>query len=314
MKNSLIKDIFAFLKELRENNNREWFAEHKATYIHLKSGYEELVDELIGRIALWDEEVRNLKAKDCVYRIYRDVRFSPDKSPYKTHFGAYICGFRGRNSGRCGYYIHIEPGRSLLGGGCYCPEPALLKRLRQDIYDNMDFFRHKLVLRPSEISNCPEVVRRIGVISMNTAIEADIYGNVNSTHICGTKMMNGIGGSGDFTRSAYISIFSCPSTAKGGCISSIVPMVSHLDHSEHSVNVIITEQGIADLRGKSPMERAQAVIENCAHPDYKQLLWDYLKISTKGQTCHSLSAALGMHQVFIKQGDMRLTNWADFEK
>lgn len=102
--------------------------------------------------------------------------------------------------------------------------------------------------------------------------------------------------------------------AKGGCISSIVPMVSHLDHSEHSVNVIITEQGIADLRGKSPMERAQAVIENCAHPDYKQLLWDYLKISTKGQTCHSLSAALGMHQVFIKQGDMRLTNWADFEK
>ena len=93
--------------------------------------------------------------------------------------------------------------------------------------------------------------------------------------ICGTKMMNGIGGSGDFTRSAYISIFSCPSTAKGGCISSIVPMVSHLDHSEHSVNVIITEQGIADLRGRSPMERAEAVIENCAHPDYKQLLWDY---------------------------------------
>ena len=182
----------------------------------------------------------------------------------------------------------------------------------KQIYDNIDYFKQHLTLRPSEISNSPEVIRRLGVIAINTAIEVDIYGNANSTHISGTKMMNGIGGSGDFTRSAYISIFSCPSTAKGGCISSIVPMVSHLDHSEHSVNVIITEQGIADLRGKSPMERAQAVIENCAHPDYKQLLWDYLKISTKGQTSHSLSAALGMHQVFLKKGDMRLTDWAEF--
>ena len=195
----------------------------------------------------------------------------------------------------------IKEGRIKFGSTCSL---SVTNDCLEDIYENMDFFAHKLVLRPSEISNCPEVIRRIGVISMNTAIEADIYGNVNSTHICGTKMMNGIGGSGDFTRSAYISIFSCPSTAKGGCISSIVPMVSHLDHSEHSVNVIITEQGIADLRG---------VIENCAHPDYKQLLWDYLKISTKGQTCHSLSAALGMHQVFLKKGDMRLTDWSEFD-
>ena len=203
----------------------------------------------------------------------------------------------------------IKEGRVKFGSTCSL---SVTNDCLDDIYENMDFFRHKLVLRPSEISNCPEVVRRIGVITMNTAIEADIYGNVNSTHICGTKMMNGIGGSGDFTRSAYISIFSCPSTAKGGCISSIVPMVSHLDHSEHSVNVIITEQGVADLRGKSPMERAETIIENCAHPDYKQLLWDYLKISTKGQTSHCLSAALGMHQMFLKKGDMRLTDWADF--
>ena len=182
----------------------------------------------------------------------------------------------------------------------------------QDIYSNMDFFRNKLILRPSEISNSPEVVRRLGVISMNTAIEADIYGNVNSTHICGTKMMNGIGGSGDFTRNAYISIFTCPSTAKGGKISSIVPMVSHLDHSEHSVNIIITEQGVADLRGKSPMARAKTVIENCAHPDYKQLLWDYLKISTKGQTSHNLAASFGMHQTFLNEGDMHLTDWGKY--
>ena len=203
----------------------------------------------------------------------------------------------------------IKEGRVKFGSTCSL---SVTNDCLDDIYENMDFFRHKLVLRPSEISNCPEVVRRIGVITMNTAIEADIYGNVNSTHICGTEMMNGIGGSGDFTRSAYISIFSCPSTAKGGCISSIVPMVSHLDHSEHSVNVIITEQGVADLRGKSPMERAETIIENCAHPDYKQLLWDYLKISTKGQTSHCLSAALGMHQTFLKEGDMRLTDWAGF--
>lgn len=203
----------------------------------------------------------------------------------------------------------IKEGRIKFGSTCSL---TVTNDCLQDIYDNMNFFSHKLVLRPSEISNSPEVVRRLGVISMNTAIEADIYGNVNSTHICGTKMMNGIGGSGDFTRNAYISIFTCPSTAKGGKISSIVPMVSHLDHSEHSVNVIITEQGVADLRGKSPMDRAKIVIENCAHPDYKQLLWDYLKISTKGQTSHNLAAAFGMHQTFLNEGDMHLTDWGKF--
>ena len=203
----------------------------------------------------------------------------------------------------------IKEGRIKFGSTCSL---TVTNDCLQDIYDNMNFFSHKLVLRPSEISNSPEVVRRLGVISMNTAIEADIYGNVNSTHICGTKMMNGIGGSGDFTRNAYISIFTCPSTAKGGKISSIVPMVSHLDHSEHSVNVIITEQGVADLRGKSPMDRAKVIIENCAHPDYKQLLWDYLKISTKGQTSHNLAAAFGMHQTFLSEGDMHLTDWGKY--
>jgi acyl-CoA hydrolase len=143
-------------------------------------------------------------------------------------------------------------------------------------------------------------------------IYEDIYGNVNSTHVAGTKMMNGIGGSGDFTRNAYISIFSCPSVAKEGKISAIVPMVSHHDHTEHDVNIIITEQGIADLRGKSPEERAKVIIENCAHPDYKQLLWDYLKIASKGHTSHCISAALAMHDTLIKKGDMRLVNWADY--
>ena len=143
--------------------------------------------------------------------------------------------------------------------------------------DDIDFFKDKLILRPSEISNHPAVARRLGLISMNTALEADIYGNVNSTHVCGTKMMNGIGGSGDFTRNAYISIFSCPSVAKDGKISAIVPMVSHHDQTEHDVNILITEQGIADLRGKSPAERAKEIIENCAHPDYKEIFEDITK-------------------------------------
>lgn len=121
-----------------------------------------------------------------------------------------------------------------------------------EVFQNIGFFHDKIILRPGEITNNPEVVRRLGLITMNTALEADIFGNVNSTHVTGTKMMNGIGGSGDFTRNAYLSIFTCPSTAKGGKISAIVPMVSHLDHSEHSVQVLITEQGVADLRGNRP--------------------------------------------------------------
>ena len=158
----------------------------------------------------------------------------------------------------------------------------------------MDFFRDKLVLRPSEISNSPEIVRRLGIISINTAIEVDLYGNVNSTHIGGTKMMNGIGGSGDFTRNAYISIFTCPSVAKEGKISAIVPMVSHHDHTEHD---------------------AQAIIENCAHPDYKELLWDYLKLAgNRAQTPHAIQAALGMHAELAKSGDMKNTNWAEYSK
>ena len=182
------------------------------------------------------------------------------------------------------------------------------------IYDNIDFFKDKLVLRQSEISNNAEVIRRLGLIAINTAIEVDLYGHANSTQICGTKMMNGIGGSGDFERNAFLSIFTCPSVAKGGMISSIVPFCSHIDHTEHDVNVIVTEQGVADLRGKSPIERAHAIIENCAHPDYKELLWDYLKIADMGQTHHKLSAAFAMHDTFLREGDMHLTNWAQYVK
>ena len=179
----------------------------------------------------------------------------------------------------------------------------------QDIINNMDFFRDKIVLRPQEISNNPEVARRLGLITINTALEADIFGNINSTHVCGTKMMNGIGGSGDFTRNAYISIYTTPSTAKNGCISSIVPMVSHLDHSEHSVKILITEHGIADLRGKSPIQRAHEIIEKCVDPSYRQMMREYLEKSKVAHTQHNLALAFAMHEEFLRSGDMRNTRF-----
>jgi succinate CoA transferase len=200
----------------------------------------------------------------------------------------------------------MKEGNVSFASGCSL---TVTKEVLDDIYANMDFFRDKLVLRPQEISNNPEVARRLGLITINTALEADIFGNINSTHVLGSKMMNGIGGSGDFTRNAYFSIFTCPSTAKGGLISTIVPTVSHLDHSEHSVKVLITEQGVADLRGKSPSERAEAIITNCVHPEYKQLLWDYVKLAGKKHTPHTLVSAFNMHLEFAKSGDMRKTKW-----
>ncbi len=176
------------------------------------------------------------------------------------------------------------------------------------LYNNIDLYTKHCVLRPMEISNNPEVARRLGVLSMNTAIEIDIYGHVNSTNIMGSRMMNGIGGSGDFTRNAYISIFTTVSTAKNGDISSIVPMVSHVDHTEHDVQVVVTEQGLADLRGLSPRERARAIIENCAHPDYKARLLDYLEraeaLPTKHES-HLLNEALSWHAKFVETGSMK---------
>ena len=200
----------------------------------------------------------------------------------------------------------LRSGDIKFASGCSL---SISPELLEDVYKNWDFFKNKLVLRPEEISNNPEVARRLGLITINTALEADIFGNVNSTHVLGTKMMNGIGGSGDFTRNAYISIFTTPSVAKDGKISSIVPMVSHLDHSEHSVKVLITEQGVADFRGKSPIQRAEAVIENCVHPDYKEMLWDYLKMSKGGHTPHTLRMSNAMHLEFARSGDMHHTKW-----
>ena len=158
-------------------------------------------------------------------------------------------------------------------------------------------YKPHLVLRPQEISNHPEVVRRLGLIAINTALEFDIYGNVNSTHVNGTHMMNGIGGSGDFARNAHLSIFVSKSLARDGAISSVVPMVSHVDHTEHDVDVLVTEHGLADLRGLAPRERAMQVISHCADPLYRPALRDYLRaaIQRGGHTPHVLEEAFAWH-------------------
>ena len=202
----------------------------------------------------------------------------------------------------------MEMGKCRFGSTCAL---TFSDETMDRFFGNIDYFRDKILIRPGEISNHPEIIRRLGLITMNTALEADIFGNVNSTHVVGTKMMNGIGGSADFTRNAYISIFSCPSTTKEGKISTIVPMVSHVDHSEHSVKVLITENGIADLRGLDPEEKAMRIIDNCAHPAYRELLRDYLKMG-KGHTPHTLRAALGFHEEFCNSGNMANTDWAKY--
>lgn len=185
----------------------------------------------------------------------------------------------------------------------------------QALYRDINDYRGRLILRPSEISNCPEIIARLGICSLNTALEVDIYGHVNSTKVCGTRMMNGVGGSADFTCNAMLSTFTCGSTAKDGRISSIVPFCSHVDHTEHYVDAIITEYGVADLRGKCAAEKAEALVA-IAHPDYRPLLRDYLRLAARygGHTHHVLPAAFAMHDTYLRKGDMRLTDWSEYIK
>jgi len=188
-----------------------------------------------------------------------------------------------------------------------CCSITLSDEKMEQVFSDFDKYKNKIIMRPQEISNHPEIIRRLGLIAINTALELDIYGNVNSTHVTGTKMMNGIGGSGDFARNSRLAIFITKSIAKNGDISSIVPFASHIDHTEHDVDVIVTEQGYADLRGLAPRERVPLIIENCAHPMYRDQLWDYYNeaLERGGQTPHVLEKALSWHINFQKEGTMR---------
>lgn len=187
-----------------------------------------------------------------------------------------------------------------------CCSITLSDSKMKEVFSNFEKYRNRLIMRPQEISNHPEIIRRLGLISINTALELDIYGNVNSTHVQGTKMMNGIGGSGDFARNARLSIFVTKSIARDGKISSIVPFVSHVDHTEHDVDVIVTEQGYADLRGLAPRQRAELIIERCAHPMYRDQLREYYgeALTRSGQTPHVLEKAFSWHTNFAKNGTM----------
>lgn len=135
-----IQDILDFLKNLKENNNREWFAQHKPLYEQTRTHFERVSQTLIQNIGYFDPEVRHLNVNDCIFRIYRDTRFSLDKTPYKTHYGIFIASGGGRKSVRSGYYFHIEPDGCFLSTGVWCPPPHLLKALRRAIFENMDEF------------------------------------------------------------------------------------------------------------------------------------------------------------------------------
>ena len=185
---------------------------------------------------------------------------------------------------------------------------TLSTKARSRFLNELYRYKEKIILRPTEISNSPEVIRRLGVLAVNTAIEVDIYGQVNSTHVCGSHLMNGIGGSGDFERNGAVSFMVTPSIAKKGAISCIVPMVSHVDHSEHSVGVVVTEQGLVDTRPLTPRQAAEAIITKCAHPMYRDLLWDYYQRAVKergGHEPHLLAEAFSFHSRFLASGDMR---------
>ena len=219
-------------------------------------------------------------------------------------------GFRGLEA----YTEVIQDGMlDLLKSGVLryasCTGFALSPDANEEFRRNLDFYRSRIILRTQEISNHPEMVRRLGCIGMNGMIEADLYGNINSTHVMGTSIMNGIGGSGDFARNGFLSAFLSNSTAKNGSISSIVPMVSHVDHTEHDVAVIVTEQGLADLRGLSPKQRARQVIAHCAHPDYRDALQDYFERACRDSygkhTPHLLPEALSWHQRWLDTGTMK---------
>ena len=143
-----IDNLLRFLSELKVNNNREWFAENKAWYDQVRTGFEQMCKELIAEIATFDEAIKHVEVKECVFRIYRDTRFSHDKTPYKIHFGVYIASEGGRKSQHAGYYLHLDPTGCFLSTGVWCPDTTVLKALRQSVYDNIDEL--------NEIRNSPE--------------------------------------------------------------------------------------------------------------------------------------------------------------
>lgn len=197
---------------------------------------------------------------------------------------------------------------------------ALTDEGLQRFFANKERYAKRSVLRQATISNHPEMIRRLGLICMNTPVEFDIYAHVNSTMVNGSSMLNGIGGSGDFMRNGYLSIMHTPSTMRTKTdingISCVLPMVTHVDHTEHDMNVLVTEQGLADLRGLTPTERAQRIIDKCVHPDYKPILQEYFDRSTReclsrtaAHEPHMLHKVFNMQRNLSEKGTMKIENW-----
>ncbi len=187
-------------------------------------------------------------------------------------------------------------------------------------FDNWDKYFDKIVLRPLSISNAPEPIRRLGCIAMNTPVEIDMYAHANSTLVGGTRMINGIGGSGDFLRNGYLKMMHTPSSRPSKTdpngISCVVPHCSHIDHTEHDLDCVVTEQGLADLRGMAPKDRAKLIIEKCAHPEYKPILKDYLEMASKeclakgiGHEPQLWDRAFKMHLNLAQNGTMKIKSW-----
>ena len=187
-------------------------------------------------------------------------------------------------------------------------------------YDNYDLFSSKIILRNQLLSNSAEVSRRLGLIAMNTPVEFDIYGHANSTCVSGSRMLNGLGGSGDFLRNAKYSIMHAPSVRPSKKdplgITTVVPFASHVDHTEHDLDILVTEQGLADLRGMCPRQRAVEIIDKCAHPAYKDILHEYVRMSNSAAAKkkslhepHMLAKAFKMYTNLEEEGTMRITSW-----
>lgn len=190
----------------------------------------------------------------------------------------------------------------------------------EKFYENWDEYTKRLVLRSQTVANNPEIIRRLGVIAMNTPVEVDIYGHANSTNVLGSRMLNGLGGSGDFLRNAKISIMHTPAARPSKTdptgVSCIVPMASHIDQTEHDLDVVVTDHGLADVRGLSPKERALVIIKQCAHPDFKDQLLDYYNRAIfyceKKKSLHEpqiLKDVFKMHLNFEENGTMKLDSW-----
>ncbi|KAL2686400.1 putative acetyl-CoA hydrolase Ach1 [Phyllosticta citricarpa] len=187
-------------------------------------------------------------------------------------------------------------------------------------YEGWQEYSPKLLLRSQQVSNSPEIIRRLGVIGMNTPVEVDIYAHANSTCVMGSRMLNGLGGSADFLRSSKYSIMHTPSTRPSKTdptgVSCIVPMCTHVDQTEHDLDVVVTEQGLADVRGLSPRERARVIIDKCAHPDYHPILKDYFDRAEfeclrkgMGHEPHLLFQAFNMHKNLAEKGTMKIQSW-----